>query len=377
MSTESATQSIASRLARPAVLGIEPYIWEMSNLEVAARYGLDAAHVVRFDTNTSPLPPVSFSSAIRDIEAVPSVNEYFDSSYATLVRAIGRYAGLPGENLVVGAGADEILHIISRTFVDPADHVVIPQPTYAMYRVGAQESGARITSVPMNPDLSLDVDALIEASAGAKLVFLCNPNNPTGLRLPTAEVERLAREADGIVVVDEAYAEFSGESVLPALHRYPRLVVVRTFSKAFCLAGARVGYAACSAEIAGLLNRVRPPQSVSYMSVVVAEKAVGDVAAMRANVDGVLRERTMLAAALEDLGLAPYPSHANFVLARASSAQIVARMRAACLQHGLVLRTFAPGSPLESCVRITVRARQDNERLLETLQTVLTGPARA
>jgi histidinol-phosphate aminotransferase len=371
MSVESVIDGAASRLARTPVLALEPYVWEMTNLEVAERYGVDSSRVVRFDTNTSPLPPASLSHAMREIEAAPVVNEYYDSTYVVLTRAIGEYIALSPEHLVVGAGADEVLDIICKTFVDPGDPVVIPQPTYAMYRILAQGMGAGVRSVPMSHDLRFDADAIIAASAGAKLVFLCNPNNPTGMGLPAAQVERIASEVDCMLVVDEAYAEFWGESVLPSLHRHPRLIVVRTFSKAFCLAGARVGYAACSPEVAGLLNRVRPPQSVSCMSVVLAEKAVRDVAGMRANVDALLRERNWLSAALEGLGLTMYPSDTNFVLARVSSARIVARMQTACLQAGMVLRTFAAGSPLESCARITARSHEDNERLISTLRAAL------
>jgi histidinol-phosphate aminotransferase len=371
MSAESAIERAATELARPAVVAIEPYVWEMSNLEVAARFGVDAAKVVRFDTNTSPQPPESFSNAMRALEAAPAVNEYYDSSYSTLVSAISRYIGVPPANLVVGAGADEVLDIITKTFLDPGDLVVVPQPTYAMYRIGVQSMGARARLLPMNLDFSLEIDAIIAAGAEAKLIFLCNPNNPTGMRLPVAEVERLAAQANCILVVDEAYAEFSGESIVPVLHRYPRLIVVRTFSKAFCLAGARIGYAVCSTKIAELLNRVRPPQSVSYMSVVLAEHAVNNTSGMKANVASLLREQEFLSTALKRLGLDLYPSFTNFVLARASSAQIVAQMQAACLRQGMVLRTFAAGSPLESHVRITARSHRDNERLLEALCTVL------
>ncbi len=371
MSTEIPAGRTAVELARPAVLAIEPYVWEMSNQEIAARYGVDAARVVRFDTNTSPLPPPSLPRALREIEAAPAVNEYYDSTYAALTTAIGEYAGLPREHLVVGAGADEILDIISKTFVDPGDIVVLPQPTYAMYRIAVQAMDASVRVVPMNADFTFDVEAIISSCEGAKLVFLCNPNNPTGIALPAGQVERIASRVDCILVVDEAYAEYSGECALPMLQRYPRMIVVRTLSKAFSLAGARVGYAACAPEAVDLLNRVRPPQSVSYMSVVLAEKAVRDTSAMRANVEQLLQERVWLATALNEIGLSVYPSCANFVLARASSAQIVARMHAACLQAGLVMRTFAAGSPLESCVRVTARVRDDNERLVETLRAAL------
>ncbi|MDB5074576.1 MAG: histidinol-phosphate aminotransferase [Chloroflexi bacterium] len=368
---ELAVEQSITQLARSATRAIEPYVWEAASHEIAARYGIDASQVVRFDTNTAPLPPPCLTSVLRQVEAVPDVNEYFDSSYASLAQALSEYTGYAPENLVIGAGADEILDIVAKTFLDPRDTVVVPTPTYSMYRIVSQTLDVHVQTVPSRADLGFDVDAIVAAAKNAKLIFLCNPNNPTGLTLPTAEIARLVKSVRCMVVVDEAYAEFSGESALPLVRDEPRLIVIRTLSKAFSLAGARLGYAVCAPEVVDLASRVRPPNSVSYISAVLGEAAVRDTAAVQANVSSLIIEREWLAAALEELGLPVTPSSTNFVLVKLPSAEVAAKVHEACLSQGLVLRFYDANPVLNSYLRITARRRADNVRLIEALRAAL------
>ncbi|HEY8284170.1 MAG TPA: histidinol-phosphate transaminase [Chloroflexota bacterium] len=357
-----------SRLARPATLAMEPYVWEAANQEVAARYHLDPSAVVRFDTNTSPLPPHCLEAVLEQARRLPDVNEYFDGSYAALAAELAHYTGFSPAHMVIGAGADEMLDVVAKTFLNPGDRVVVPTPTYAMYRIVSQIMDATIDAVPATPDLSFDVDALIAAAMGAKAVFLCNPNNPTGLALPPSEVTRLIRGVDCLVIVDEAYFEFTGESAAPLIRENPRLIVVRTLSKAFALAGARVGYALCDPETAALVNRMRPPNSVSYISALLAEAAMRDLPSMRANVGRLIEERDWFGAALHALGAEMTPSRANFLLTRWPSPQAASRAAEAALSHGLVPRTYAGHPVLAAYLRLTVRTRAENEALLAALE---------
>ena len=360
-----------SRLARPTTLAIEPYVWEPSNHEIAARFGIDPSTVVRFDTNTAPLPPPCLPDVLRQVAADPRVNEYFDSSYTSLAAAVSSYTGYGPEHLVIGAGADEILDIVAKTFLNPGDVVVVPVPTYAMYRIVSQTMDADVRTVPSLPDLGFDVDAIIEAASDAKLIFLCNPNNPTGKRVSADEVTRLVRAVNCVVAVDEAYAEFSGDSVLQLVKSEPRLIVIRTLSKAFCLAGARLGYAVCAPETAELANRMRPPNSISYITAVLSEASVRDLHSMRANVARLIAEREWLGDSLARLGLEITPSSTNFVLARAASKDAATAIYGACLSHGLVLRFYEANPLLNSYLRITARRREDNERLVSTIESAL------
>jgi histidinol-phosphate aminotransferase len=359
-----------AELARPAALAMEPYVWEAANHEIAARYGLQPRDVVRYDTNTSPLPPPTLGAVLARVAIEPAVHEYFDGSYAALSQALAAYTGYAASHLVIGAGADEILDVLAKTFIDPGDVVVIPSPTYALYRIVAQTMGANIRALPAQPDLAFDLDALADAAHGAKAIFLCNPNNPTGSAVPTAAIERLVRRVACLVIVDEAYAEFSGESLLPLVRREPRLIVVRTLSKAFSLAGARIGYAICGEEAADLANRMRPPNSISYVSALLGEAALGDLAAMRATVTLLLAQRRALADALGAMGHEVLPSVANFVLARWPSPEAAARAHQACLSRGMVLRSYPDHPLLGSYLRITARTPEQTSRLIETLRSL-------
>ena len=365
-----AAGSAISSLARAATLALEPYVWEPASHTIAARYGLQPAQVVRYDTNTAPLPPPCYEAVLARAAAEPAINEYFDGSYETLREALAAYTGLGTNQLVIGAGADEVLDVVAKTFLDAGDTVVIPTPTYALYRIVSQTMDAPVRALPPRPDLRFDLDALAAAAQGAKAVFLCNPNNPTGRVLPAEAVAALVRRVRCLVVVDEAYAEFSGESVLPLVSEEPRLIVVRTLSKAFSLAGARIGYAACAPQTAELLNRMRPPNSVSYVSALLAEAAVRDLPAMRRAVAALIAERERLAAALAELGLEVTPSVTNFVLARWPSPESAARTHAACLSQGLVLRSYPDHPLLAGYLRMTARTPGENARLIATLHQV-------
>jgi histidinol-phosphate aminotransferase len=361
--------SIAN-LARPATLAIEPYAWEASSDAIAARYGLDPRQVVRFDTNTAPLPPECYEEVLERVRALPLVQEYFDGSYAALADALHDYLGFSPEHMVIGAGADEVIDVLAKTFLDPGDSVVIPAPTYSLYRIVAHTMGATIQILPSREDLRFDVDALIQAAVGAKAVFLCNPNNPTGFALPVSDVLRLVRGIDGLLIVDEAYAEFTGESAVPFVRQEPRLIVVRTLSKAFALAGARIGYAIATPEVAALANRMRPPNSISYISAVLGETAVRQRDAMRRAVATIAAEREWFAGQLRALGIEVLPSVANFLLTRWPSEQTAAQVHEATLARGLVLRSYAGHPVLGAHLRMTVRTRAQNEALLAVLREV-------
>jgi histidinol-phosphate aminotransferase len=225
--------------------------------------------------------------------------------------------------------------------------------------------------VPPTADLSFDVDAIITAGQGAKAVFLCNPNNPTGKALPIAEVARLVHGVDGLVILDEAYFEFWGESAASLIRDEPRVIVVRTFSKAFSLAGARIGYALCDPEVAELANRMRPPNSISYISAILAEAAARDITSMRENVAMLSNEREWLTKALRDLGIEMTPSRTNFVLTKWPAVEAAEQAAEATLRRGLVPRTY-PGHPiLGSHLRFTVRTRSENEMLVAALAAAL------
>jgi histidinol-phosphate aminotransferase len=203
------------QLARRTVLELEPYTWELSSEAVAARHGLRVEDVLRFDLNTSPFPPGPWDSAMEHARREGLPNEYFDTSYEELTPLFGAYCGVPADHVVVGAGADEVLDIVAKAFLDNGDPTVVSAPSYPMYAIVTAQLGGTVRPVPLREDCGPDVDGLLAAARDAKILWLCNPNAPTSNSADPADIERLVREAPCIVAIDEAYAEFAGWSAVP------------------------------------------------------------------------------------------------------------------------------------------------------------------
>ncbi len=350
------------------------YQWEASDAQVAAAFGLDPAQVVRFDTNTSPRTPPQLASWVARAP-LERLNEYPDATYEALTAAIAARHGVPSTSIVVGAGADELLDIAAKTCLAPGGRAVVATPTYSMYAVVSRQRAAVLVDVPRGAardGFPLDAAALLRAAAGAQLVWLCDPNNPTGTADPHgALLDLLGQLADApgggpVVVADEAYREFGGASLIGALDRFPRLVVVRTLSKAYGLAGIRVGYAVAQPALAARLAVARPPGSVSTLSAWIATAALADAAFVSANVAAIAGERERLRAALLDAGWKVPPSVTNFLLVDAGDPAAAEAAADRLLRRGLVPRRLGPG-PLCGYLRLTVRTPQEDDRLLAAL----------
>jgi histidinol-phosphate/aromatic aminotransferase/cobyric acid decarboxylase-like protein/imidazoleglycerol phosphate dehydratase HisB len=310
------------------------YEWAPSTAELAREAGLDPSQIVRFDGNVPALPhPAARPGTVAS--AIARANEYPHGGYPELVRAIAAYVGVEPENVVLGAGADDLILLCARAFAGPGETIAIADaPTYSLYRVAAELAGALVG----------DDDPV--------LTFCCRPNNPTGALEPLPAARPL--------VVDEAYFEYAGVTATELLD--DGIVVMRTFSKAFGLAGARVGYALAGADTAAELNRRQAPAPVSTLSAALALAALADPP----DVGPQIEERERLAAALRVLGLEPLPSHASFLYVPVAAPDELA---GALLADGLVVRV------LESAIRISVRDREDDDLLLASLARALDGPA--
>jgi histidinol dehydrogenase len=341
---------------RGAILLMQPYEWEPPSARIASEAGVPETDVVRFDTNTAPWPGASLS----ELEAL-ALNEYPDTSYTMLTSALAVYTGASPDEITIGAGADEILDLLAKAYVGAGDPVVLSRPTYAMFRIVSEMAGGRVNAVP-GKGLDVDQERFLHASRHARLTWLCNPNNPTGELLPAAFIERLAEASPGVVAVDEAYVEFSGVTAATLLARFPNLVVARTLSKAFGLAGVRVGYALAGPQISAALRRVRPPGSISVVAEALGVQALRDLDGMRERVSRIVACRETLSGELSRLGLPVHPSAANFLLVHAGEGAAPWLLR-----RGLVVRTFPSGSPLAGFIRITVRTAEENARLVDAL----------
>lgn len=357
------------------------YAWEATDEGVAARYGVPIERVVRFDVNTSPTPPALVERLLAAGRFETTLSEYPPSDYRRLIDAAAARYGVGTDEILVGAGADEILDLVAKAFLTVGSAAIVPAPTYAMYRIETEQRPARVITVPRLDQAhgyALDLPGIrsaVDADPAVALVWLCDPNNPTAQAEPdgaiTALLEGLAadaaaREAEPpVVVIDEAYAEFVGRSHVERRATYPRLIVIRTASKAYALAGLRVGFALARPEIIARMNPYRPPGSVSTVSVTVVTEALLDPSVLDANLARVATERERLRAALIAAGWAAGPSVTNFLLVDFGSRERAAAAAEGLLRCGLVPRTFADGHPLADHLRLTVRDAAENDRLIE------------
>ncbi len=312
-----------------------PYQWAPPSDEVARIAGIDVSQVLRFDQNTPPLPlPSTRPGAVAG--ALARVSGYPGGGYLALRRAIADYAGVEPRNVVLGAGGDDLILLCARAYAGPGDAISVPQsPTYPLYAIAAQLAGAEIDdSEPV-------------------LTFVCRPNNPTGALDPLPEARPLA--------VDEAYFEYCGETALP-LAGDDEVIVLRTFSKLFGLAGARIGYAIASDDVADELNARQSPAPVSSLASELA------IAALRAAPDPapVIEERERLASALRALGLEPCESHTNFLYVPVEDSRGLGE---ALMRQGMVVRTYP------DAIRASVRDAADDDLLVEALALLLEKPS--
>ena len=350
----------------------EAYGWETPSHEIAKRVGLRAEQIIRLDTNTSPFPPIAELKLLAKMAPRLEVNQYPDTTYLDLREGLAAYCGVGIDRLVVTNGADEGLDIISKTLLDNGDEVVIPVPTYSMFRIVTEVMGASPRYVKRRSDdytISAD-DVLGAVTSKTKLIFLCNPNSPTGNPMPLSEVGRIAKEAKVAVAVDEAYYEFWGSSASGLTDKHDNLLVCRTFSKAFSMAGVRVGYLLAKRETADQLNIVRPPNSLSVISIALAEAALRNLTEMRGNVRRIIQERTRVFKLLQKGGtVEPFPSEANFILFRVPGGVAGAtRLHGALMKRGLVLRSYSEPSGIGDCLRLTIGTDDMNDRFLGALR---------
>jgi histidinol-phosphate aminotransferase len=345
---------------------IPVYQWQPTTSQIAASVGIQRSMVLRFDHNTSPSsPPWVPATAAAEARLA---HEYPEADYAGLREAIAAYHGVTSDMVVPGAGADEMISLCARAFLDPGDVAVTDAPTYPLYRIATVQRGAEYREVERNDGLAYPSAALAEAAQRAALTWLCVPSNPVGDRPPDDLIAEIRRAAGGPVVIDAAYAEYAGDGWGHAVGADADVIVLGTLSKAFGLAGMRVGYAVAAPHRAAALEAIRPPGSISTISAAVAIRALTDVPWMRENVRRSLDAREDLDAKLRAVGLRPRASATNFLLVPVGGAS---RIAGGLLGKGIVARSFPHDHPLAASLRFTVRTPADHDRLADALQEVL------
>lgn len=336
-------------LVRPNIWALEPYSCARDEFK-----GKDA-HVF-LDANESP-----FNAPL---------NRYPDPLQEAVKAKLAPIKGMRPSQIFLGNGSDEAIDLVYRIFCEPGvDNVVAIAPTYGMYKVCADVNNVEYRSVLLDENFDISADKILDAvNAYTKVIWLCSPNNPTGNDLNRKEVERILREFDGIVVVDEAYSDFS--SLVPLRLQadlYPNIIVLNTFSKAWGCASIRLGMAFASEEIIGLFNKVKYPYNVNKLAQDKALEMMADVFTTDRNVGQICREREHMMPALQELPmcLKVYPSAANFVLAKVMDADALYHY---LVDKGIIVRNRNRVQLCGGCLRITIGTQQENNELLSALR---------
>ncbi len=321
--------------------------------------------IIKLNTNENPYPPSPkvYAALRRAIDA--SLRLYPLPLSDPLCAAAAAAYGVKIENIMAGNGSDELLSMMLRCFVGPGDRVAYPVPTYSLYDTLVEIQAGIAVRVPFPEDFSIPQELVRQ---GAALTLLCNPNAPSGTLVPLPEIVKLAGAVAGILVVDEAYVDFAaseGASAIPLIHQLPNLIVLRTLSKSFSLAGMRIGLAFASAEIIAGMNKVRDSYNLDRLSIVAGTAALQDLAWMQRNAARIQRSRQRLASGLKRLGYQVYPSHTNFILARQRGKNLQPVYEKLKRQKILVRYFDAPG--LRDCLRITVGTPKEVRALLNEL----------
>lgn len=304
-------------------------------------------------------------------------NRYPDPLSWKLKERIAEIKGVPAPHIFVGNGSDEVIDIVYRAFCNPGvDNVIICPPTYGMYEVSAHINDVTLRRVPLTPDFQLDLEAMEAAvDEHTKLIFVCSPNNPTGNALRRGDIELLLNNFKGIVVIDEAYINYSRhKSFIQELTEYPNLVVMQTLSKAWGLAALRVGMAFSSTLIVDVMNKIKPPYNINQASQELALQALGQVEKVNGWIRETVREREALAQALSVLPpvLFVYPSDANFLLVKTADPRGIYQ---SLVDKGIIVRDRSRVLLCEGCLRITVGTPEENRELLEALEAYDTTEA--
>jgi histidinol-phosphate aminotransferase len=364
------TEEGIEKLVRPELSGFGGYAASKSPETLAGKTEVPVENIIKLDANENPYgcsPRVN-----RALAEYKDISVYPDSGQQELRKQLEKYTGVGMEHIVASAGSDQLIDLLMRLFLEPGDEVINCPPTFAMFRFFIKLAGGMTVEVPRDGDFLVDVKAVKKSiTKRTKLILLATPNNPTGTLTPRRDIVEIL-DTGLPVLVDEAYYEFTGQTMAPKISEYKNMMVLRTFSKWAGLAGLRVGYGMFPPQIANYLLRIKEPYSVNVAAQVAVRESLADVDYLMGNVKKIIAERERLSGKLAELGwLKPYPSQANFILCsvlKGSARELQKRLE----EKGILTRYF--DEPLlKDCIRISVGKPGDTDRLMETLKKLGKG----
>ncbi|MGE5474591.1 MAG: histidinol-phosphate transaminase [Ignavibacteriales bacterium] len=339
---------------------------------------IKAEYKIKLDANESQF---NLSDKVRErlckyITGEFNANFYPNSDCDLLRDTIAKHYGLKSENIVVGAGSDQIIDIIYKAFLNQGDRVVVPYPTFSMYELTAKvyEGTPVRVKIASNGGYEYAVSKFIDTikNEKAKIAFICTPNSPTGNTMSLKEIRQVIEACpDTLIVVDEAYGEFTNQTAISLVNEYNNLIILKTFSKAYGLAAARVGYSVSCNETADSLNKVKPPYNVAALSQIMAQYVLDDVEESGKRIKDIVLQRNSLFEELKKIqGVKVFPSEANFLLIKVEDSQ---KAYKALLDNGIVAINFGDKEDLENCMRISVGLDWQNKLILDSLRLIKEG----
>lgn len=365
-----ASSWLDARLA--ALIASEPYIGGESVESIAERYNLDLGTCLKLNANENlVIPRETIEGLSREASQEVDQRVYPQREPEILKISLGGYLGITPNTIVLGSGADQLIDHLVKAFADQESGVLTTTPSYSFYKVRAELYGIRSVEVPLLRDFDLDVDSILSSSNRCRVCFICSPNNPTGNQFAAASIIKIVNEFPGVVVVDEAYADFGNYNLVKEASERDNLVVLRTFSKAFGLAGLRMGYMIGSEKLSRTFNdRVQYPFCISNFSAVLCDKMLSKIEIVSDAVSIVKKERKRVYDTLSKVnGLTVYPSDANFILFNTDMAMNL--VFEGLLAKGLLVRRIGEIQNLRNCMRVTVGTPAMNERLIAALTQIV------
>jgi histidinol-phosphate aminotransferase len=357
----------ADRLVRQKIKELTPYHPVEAPEHLAARLGMPLDNIIKLDQNENP-----YGCSLLVQEALASFDRYHhypDADARAVRQRLGIYADANPERVVVGAGSDELIDVLLQTLLDPDDEAIVPAPTFGWYRARTELFGGVVREVQRDDDFDLPMDAIVDSvHERTKVVFLTSPNNPTGNMASTQDIVRIL-ETGVIVVVDEAYFEFSGKTVMPLTREFDNLVVLRTFSKWAGIAGLRFGYGVFPEALVGHVMKVKSPFTITSAAFQAVEASLDDLEYLHVTINRIRTERRRMHRRLTALDyMQPYPSVANFLLTRVTRGD-AHDVHQRLADRGIMVRKYSD-SRLRDFLRISVGKPEDTDRLMNALQTI-------
>ena len=328
---------------------------------------------IKINQNENPFDmPEAIRREVERRLATRAWSRYPDFVPAALLEALAAFAGWKAEGTLAGNGSNELIQATLMVTVGRGTRVVVPEPTFTLYRQIVSVLGGEVLGVPLTRELQFDVQAIRQRATTerADVIIICSPNNPTGCRIDDDDLRTIARDFDGLVVIDEAYHEFSGRTVVPLLNELPNLIVLRTFSKAMAMAGLRVGYLLAHPDLAREIHKATLPYNLNFFSAMAAQVACEHYDLLRPQIELLINERERVGAALGHInGIGPVPSAANFMVAR--TAMPPQKLFSELLARDILIRDVSKYPMLNDYFRLSVGSPAENDRLIAALAEVM------